>query len=94
MKQKPQKAVVATVNYAGFEFPGLKLPNADYAISVPQIASMFQFLQKNSTRGIKRLIGNDFQFLRAASELNPKKVNIILLKDFGFLCECDCQKQR
>ena len=85
MKQKPQKAVVATVNYAGFEFPGLKLPNADYAISVPQIASMFQFLQKNSTRGIKRLIGNDFQFLRAASELNPKKVNIILLKDFGRL---------
>ena len=32
MKNKTQKAVVATVRYAGFEFPGLKLAKGDYAI--------------------------------------------------------------
>ncbi len=84
-QNKPKKAVVATVNYAGFEFPGLKLPDGNYAIAVLQVADMFQFLRKNSTRGVKRLLGNEFQFLRAASELNPKKVNIILLSDFGRL---------
>ncbi|MEO0835922.1 MAG: hypothetical protein AAFY16_08040 [Cyanobacteria bacterium J06642_3] len=46
---------------------------------------MFQFLQKNSTRGIKRLLGNDFQFLQSTSEIHPKKVNIIPLEDFGRL---------
>ncbi len=31
-QQKPKKAVLATVNYAGYEFPGLKLPDGRYAI--------------------------------------------------------------
>ena len=61
-QEKPKKAVVATVTYAGFEFPGLQLPDGTYGIGVSQVADMFQFLQKNSTRGVKRLLGNDFQF--------------------------------
>ncbi len=93
-KNKPQKAVVATVTYAGFEFPGLKLPDGSYAISpkarhcviaVSQVADIFQFDQNQGSRSIKRLLYKDFQFDRATSELNPKKVNIILLEDFGKL---------
>ncbi|MDJ0747183.1 MAG: hypothetical protein QNJ32_28105 [Xenococcaceae cyanobacterium MO_167.B27] len=36
------------------------------AIAHPQIAEIFQFVQKNSTRSIKRMIGEDFQFVRSA----------------------------
>lgn len=42
MKHKTQKAVVATVKYAGFEFPGLKLPNGDYSIAIPQIIDLLE----------------------------------------------------
>ncbi len=84
-QNKLKKAVVATVNYAGFEFPGLQLPDGSYAIAVPQVADIFQFVHSNEQRAIKRLLGKDFQFVRAASELNPKKVNIIPLEDFGRL---------
>ena len=37
-----KKAVVATINYAGFEFPGLKLPNGEYAITIPQIINLLE----------------------------------------------------
>ncbi|MDJ0592764.1 MAG: hypothetical protein QNJ72_22705 [Pleurocapsa sp. MO_226.B13] len=80
-----KKAVVASVNYAGFEFPGLQLPDGNYALAVSQVADMFQFDQRQGSRAIKRLLGNGFQFDRSASELNPKKVNIIPLEDFGRL---------
>jgi hypothetical protein len=80
-----KKAIVASVNYAGFEFPGLQLPDGTYAIAVPQVADIFQFVHSNEQRVIKRLLGNGFQFVQTASELNPKKVNIILLSDFGKL---------
>ena len=84
-REKPKKAVVATINYAGFEFPGLRLPSGEYAIAVSQVGYIFQFVHSNEQRTIKRLLGKGFQFVRAASELNPKKVNIILLEDFGKL---------
>ncbi|MDJ0594909.1 MAG: hypothetical protein QNJ72_33850 [Pleurocapsa sp. MO_226.B13] len=84
-QEKPKKAVVATVAYAGFEFPGLQLPDGNYAIAVPQVGEIFQFVHSNEQRAIKRLLGKDFQFVQAASELNPKKVNIIPLDDFGRL---------
>ena len=84
-QEKPKKAVVATVNYAGFEFPGLQLPDGNYAIAVSQVGEIFQFVHSNEQRTIKRLLGKDFQFVRAVSELNPKKVNIIPLEDFGRL---------
>ncbi len=93
MKNQPKKAVVATVRYAGFEFPGLMLPNSDYAIGAIQIAEIFQFDQNQGSRTIKRLLGKGFQFDRCVSELNPKKVNILLLKDFGRLVNAIARSQ-
>lgn len=84
-QEKTTKAVVATVNYAGFQFPGLKLPNGQYAIAVSQVATIFQFDQNQGSRAIKRLLNNGFQFDRAISEIHPKKVNILMLEDFGRL---------
>ncbi len=91
-QEKPKKAVVATVTYAGFEFPGLQLPDGSYAIAVTQIVELFQrsnegfqFLKNNANRDIKYLLGNDFQFLKFASEINPRKVNILTIEQFGEL---------
>jgi hypothetical protein len=87
-----KKAVVASVNYAGFEFPGLQLPDGSYAIAVSQVVELFQrnnegfqFLKNNAQRDIKYLLGNGFQFLKSASEINPKKVNILTIEQFGEL---------
>ena len=87
MSQKAKKAVVATVNYAGFQFSGLKLPDGRYGLTASQAWSMLKFsdLHQNASRDIKRLLSKDFQTFRYASELNPKKVNIILLQDFSLL---------
>lgn len=87
-----KKAVVASVNYAGFEFPGLQLPDGSYAIAVSQVVELFQrnnegfqFLKNNAQRDIKYLLGKDFQFLKSASEIHPKKVNILTIEQFGEL---------
>lgn len=87
-----KKAVVAIINYAGFEFPGLKLPSGEYAIAVSQVIEIFQqsnggfqFLKQNATRDIKYLLGKDFQLLKSASEINPRKVNILTIEQFGQL---------
>lgn len=86
-QEKPKKAVVATVTYAGFEFPGLQIPDGSYGITASQAWEMLKFsdLPKNASRDVKRLLGKDYQTFRIISELNPKKVNVILLKDFGLL---------
>ncbi len=91
-QNKPKKAVVATVKYAGFKFPGLKLPDGTYAIAVTQIVELFQrsnegfqFFKNNANRDIKYLLGNGFQFLKSASEIHPKKVNILTIEQFGEL---------
>lgn len=86
-QEKPKKAVVATVNYAGFEFPGLQMPDGTYGITASQAWEMLKFSEhpNHASRTLKRLLGKDFQTTRMLSELNPKKVNVILLKDFGLL---------
>ncbi len=91
-QQKPKKAVVATVNYAGFEFPGLQLPDGSYAIAVTQVVELFQrsnegfqFDKRQASRDIKYLLGNGFQFDKSASEIHPKKVNILTIEQFGEL---------
>lgn len=86
-QNRPKKAVVATVNYAGFEFSGLQMPDGSYGITASQAWEILKFsdLPKNASRDVKRLLGKDYQTFRIASELNPKKVNVILLKDFGLL---------
>ncbi len=91
-QNKPKKAVVASVNYAGFEFPGLKLPDGSYAIAVSQVVEIFQrsnegfqFAKNHASRDIKYLLGKDFQFAKSASEIHPKKVNILTIEQFGEL---------
>ncbi len=93
MKNQPKKAVVATVRYAGFEFPGLMLPDSSYAIGSIQIAEIFQFDQNQASRTIKRLLAKGFQFDRVASEIHPKKINIVLLEDFGRLVNAIARSQ-
>ncbi len=39
------------------------------------------------------MLGKGFQFVRSASELNPKKVNILLLEDFGKLVNAIARSQ-
>ena len=91
-QEKPKKAVVATVNYAGFKFPGLKLPSGEYAIAVTQAVELyarsnegFQFRKSDASRDIKYLMGKGFQFRKSVSEIHPKKVNILTLEQFGEL---------
>lgn len=93
MKNKPKKAIVATIRYAGFEFEGLRLPDSTYAIAISQIGKIFQFVHSNEQRTVKRLLGKGFQFVRTASELNPKKVNILLIEDFGRLVNAIARSQ-
>ncbi|MDJ0534769.1 MAG: hypothetical protein QNJ70_20190 [Xenococcaceae cyanobacterium MO_207.B15] len=72
MKQKIQKAVVATVRYAGFEFPGLSYKRGIYGITASQAWEMLKFSEhpNYASRTLKRLLGKDFKTIRLASELN------------------------
>ena len=45
----------------------------------------FQFLKNNAQRDIKAILGKSFQFLKIASDIHPKKVNILTLEQFGEL---------
>jgi hypothetical protein len=66
------------------------LPDGTYAIGVSQLAEIFQFPKKNANRDIKALLGKallgeDFQFLKVYSELSPKPVNALSVKDAEIL---------
>lgn len=73
------KAIVTTINYAGLSFDGLMLPDGSYAIGVSQLSALFQFPSKHASRTVKAILGQGFQFPKSASEINPKKVNILSL---------------
>lgn len=76
------KAQIASVSFGGLEIEGLLLPDGSFAIAVPQICSLFQFAKDHGNRTIKALLGNDFQFAKVNSTLNPKPVNVLRLTDF------------
>lgn len=92
MSQKPQKAVVANVSYAGFKFLGLKLPNGEYAIAVPQIVDIysqdnegFRPSKNTASRDFKRLMGKQFRPSRIATELDNARINVVSLEVFGLI---------
>lgn len=87
-----QKAVVAKINYAGFEFPGLKLPNGEYAIALSQIVDLLQRDNKGfrpskntAARDFKRMLGERFRSSKIATEIDNAKFNIVDVKTFGLL---------
>ncbi len=75
-------AVVADVQIGSLTVQGLMAENGEFGIAVPQMAEYFQFDQNQASRGIKRLLGNGFQFDRWKTQLNPKAVNVVTLEQF------------
>lgn len=81
------KAKVALIDFGVFSIEGLLLgfegdKRPVFGIGVSQVAALFSIPPKNISRTLKRLLGEGFQFLRASSELHPKKVNYISLETF------------
>jgi len=81
------KAVVAPVKIGHIEIKGLMLPDGSFAVAVSQVASLFSVPLKNTSRDFKALMGKDFQFLKAGSELHPKPINIMSLPEFELLIQ-------
>ena len=72
-----QKARVTQVPLGSESLEGLMLPDGSFAISASQVAAYFQFDSNQSSRTLKSLLGAGFQFDKVASEIHPKKVNVI-----------------
>lgn len=85
MNNDTTKAIATTVDLGFAKVDGLMLPNGKYAIAISQLATIFQFDKNQASRTIKALIGKDFQFDTAKSELNPKAVNILYLDQISKL---------
>jgi len=80
---KAPRAQVATVQIGTVELEGIMTQSGEFFVAVSQISDLFSIPNKNVSRDVKALLGNDFQFYKIASELNPKPVNAISLNDFG-----------
>jgi hypothetical protein len=76
------RAKIATVRIGHLEFEGLMLPDGTFGIAVPQICSVFSFLNKNAQRDIQSLLNEPSPFLKWSSKLNSKAVNVLLLPSF------------
>lgn len=79
------KAQIATIDLGFTKFDGLMMPDGSYGIAVPQVADLFQFDKNQASRDFKALLGSGFQFAKASTELNPKAVNTLNIKDFALL---------
>ena len=69
MTAKSDRAQVTLIQIGLTEIEGLLLSDGRFAISVSQVCSVFQFLNKNAVREVQALLGNDFQFLKTRSTL-------------------------
>ena len=54
------KAQVATIDLGFAKFDGLMLPNGEYAIAIPQVATLIQSIPNTASRDFKRLLGESF----------------------------------
>jgi hypothetical protein len=75
------KADIAFVNLGTVQIEGLMSEEGEFGVAVPQLCSLFQFDKNQASRTFKSILGNDFQFLKWRTTLNPKAVNVILLPD-------------
>jgi len=80
------KAKVAEIDYGFAKVQGLMLPSGEYRIGVSQIAEFLQLDKTIATREVKALLGKDCQLDKVYSELNPKPVNTVDLKQFAEIC--------
>ena len=76
------KAQVAIIDLGFTQFEGLMLPNGDYAIGVPQIASLIQTTQNTASRDFNRLLGDGFSPSKQSIEGTKALVNVVDLPAF------------
>jgi hypothetical protein len=73
------KAIVAEVKLGTVSIEGLMLPDGTFAVAASQLAELNLVRQNQASRDLKSILGKDFPFDTASSELNSKKVNILTL---------------
>lgn len=76
------KAQVATIDLGFAKFDGLMLPDGQYAIAVPQIASLIQSTQNYASQEFKRLLGEGFSSHKQSIEGSKSLVNVVGLQVF------------
>ncbi len=76
------KAQVATIDLGFTKFDGLMLPSGEYAIAIPQVATLIQSNPNTASRDFKRLLGKDFSPSKNSIEGTKAQVNIISIDSF------------
>ena len=61
------KAKVAIIDFGCYTVEGLELPDSSFSISASQCSKLFQLVQENASRDIKRILGKGFQFVQTTS---------------------------
>jgi hypothetical protein len=76
------KAQIATIDLGFVKFDGLMMPDGEYAIAIPQVATLIQFNPNTASRDFKRLMGEGFNSSKQSIEGTKAQVNIINLDNF------------
>lgn len=79
MSEAEKKAIVAKVPIGKFEIDGLMFEDGSYGVAIPQVSDLFLDNRNAASRDLKRLMGKDFQPIKAKTELNSKAVNVLTL---------------